>query len=324
MLRVFAPGRSRPLGEAVVGRLRLALSPLEERDFEDGEHKTRPLESVRGDDVYVLAQLHGEPGESPNDKLVKLAFLLGALRDAGAGRVTAVLPYLCYARKDRRTQPRDPVTTRYVASFLEAVGVERVVGLDVHNLQAFENSFRCRTEHLEARKLFLEHILPLVGNHEAVVISPDAGAMKRADSLRLALARRLGREVPVAFLEKERAHGVVRGGTLVGDVKGRVAVLVDDLVASGTTLARAAVACRDLGAERVHAVATHGLFVGNAKATLAEPALASLAVTSSVPPLRLVGWEHRAKLTVLDCSGLLAEAIARLHTDGSIVELLAA
>lgn len=322
-LKVFALGSSEPFGEAVAGAMRLSLAPHEERDFEDGEHKMRPLESVRGDDVYVIASLHGEPKQSPNDKLVKLVFFLGALRDAGAGRVTAVVPYLCYARKDRKTQTRDPVTTRYLAGLFEAVGVDRVVGLDVHNLQAFQNSFRCRTEHLEARKLFLEHLLPLVGSDELVVISPDAGAMKRADELRNALARRLGREVPVAFLEKERARGVVRGGTLVGDVKGRVAVVIDDLVATGTTLVRAATACRELGATRVHAVATHGIFVGAAATALADPALESLAVTNSVPPFRLDGWAHRKKLAVLDATGLVAEAIARLHSNGSLVELLA-
>ncbi len=322
-LKVFALGSSRSFGEAVARGLGLSLAPVEERDFEDGEHKTRPLESVRGDDVYVVASLGGEPGQSPNDKLVKLLFFLGAVRDAGAGRVTAVVPYLCYARKDRKTQTRDPVTTRYLASMFEAVSVDRVVGLDVHNLQAFQNSFRCRTEHLEARRLFVEHLLPVLGTHEVVVISPDAGAMKRADELRNALARRLGKEIPVAFLEKERARGVVRGGTLVGDVKGRVAVVIDDLIATGTTLVRAATACRELGAERVHAVATHGLFVGNARDALADPALETVTVTNSVPPFRLEGWARRDKLVVLDVSGLIASAISRLHANGSIVDLLA-
>src|SRR5581483_9180486 len=124
-----------------------------------------------------------------------LLFFLGSLRDAGAERVTVVVPYLCYARKDRKTQTRDPVTTRYLAGLVEAVGVDRVVGLDVHNLQAFQNSFRCRTEHLEARKLFLEHLVPLVGSNDVVVISPDAGAMKRADELRNALSKRLKKEI---------------------------------------------------------------------------------------------------------------------------------
>jgi ribose-phosphate pyrophosphokinase len=322
-LKVFALGSSKAFGEMVARKLRVSLGSHEERDFEDGEHKTRPLESVRGEDVYVIVSLYGEPGQSPNDKLVKLVFFLGALRDAAAGRVTAVVPYLCYARKDRKTQTRDPVATRYLAGLIEAAGVDRVVGLDVHNLQAFQNSFRCRTEHLEARKLFVEHLAPLLGGDEVVIVSPDAGAMKRADELRGALSRRLQRAIPVAFLEKERALGVVRGGTLVGDVKERVAVVVDDLVATGTTLVRAAIACRDLGATRVHAVATHGLFVGGASAALADPALESIVVTNSVPPFRLGEWAHGRKLVVLDATSLIAEAISRLHTNGSIVELLA-
>jgi ribose-phosphate pyrophosphokinase len=320
-LKLFALGSSKSFGETVARELRLRLAPHEERDFEDGEHKSRPLESVRGAHVYVLSSLYGEARESPNDKLAKLLFFLGAVRDAGAERVTAVVPYLCYARKDRKTQPRDPVTTRYVAGLFEAVGVDRVVVLDVHNLQAFQNAFRCRTEHLEARMLFVEHLAPILGSREAVVVSPDAGAMKRADDLRSALARRLEREVPVAFLEKERALGVVRGGALVGDVRGRVAVVVDDLIATGTTLARAAAACRELGATTVHAVATHGLFVGGAAKALADPALETIAVTNSVPPFRLEGSATRGKLTVLDAAPLIAQAIARLHSNGSLVEL---
>src|SRR5690606_10337866 len=127
--------------------------------FEDGEHKIRPLTSVRGRDVYVLSSLYGETDRSPDEKLCRLLFFIATLRDNGATRVTAVVPYLAYARKDRRTQSRDPVTTRYVASLFEAVGVDRVVTLDVHNLAAFQNAFRCRTEHLEARMLFVRHLV---------------------------------------------------------------------------------------------------------------------------------------------------------------------
>ncbi len=322
-LALFALESSQALGEAVARRLSLPLAKHEERGFEDGEHKLRPLESVRGKDAYVLASLHGEPGLSPNDKLCRLLFLAGALRDSGAARVTTVVPYLCYARKDRKTQPRDPVTTRYVAALFEAVNVDRVVTLDVRNLEAFQNAFRCRTEHLEARGLFVEHVLRIVGDRPVAVVSPDAGAMKRAERLEDALARR-GKDVTIALHEKQRALGVVSGKNLVGDVAGRVAIVIDDLVATGGTLVRTAQSARACGAASVHAVATHGLFVGDAASALADPSLESVAVTSSVPPFRLEGWSHRAKLTVLDASGLLAEAIRRLHEDGSLVELLEA
>lgn len=148
-LMLFALDASRDFGEAVSRELGTALAAHEEREFEDGEHKSRPLVNVRGRDVYVMQSLYGDAKQSVNDKLCRLLFFLGALRDASAARVTAVVPYLGYARKDRKSKARDPVTTRYVATLFEAVGTDCVVTLDVHNLAAYQNAFRCRTEHLE-------------------------------------------------------------------------------------------------------------------------------------------------------------------------------
>lgn len=186
---VFALQASRDFGEKVCAVAGVSLSAHEEREFEDGEHKTRPLVNVRNRDVYVIQSLYGDQQQSVNDKLCRLLFFLGALRDASAGRVTAVVPYLCYARKDRKSKPRDPVTTRYVAALFEAVGTGRVVTLDVHNLAAFQNAFRIRTDHLEARGLFVDHFAPLVQSEEIVVVSPDAGGVKRAEDFRQALSR---------------------------------------------------------------------------------------------------------------------------------------
>ena len=166
-LELFALGASRAFGEAVAARLAVALAPHEERDFEDGEHKARPLVSVRGSDVFVIHSLYGDATQSANDKLVRLLFFIGALKDAAAARVTAVVPYLAYARKDRKSKSGDPVTTRYVAGLFEAVGTDRVVTLDVHNLAAFQNAFRCRTEHLEANSLFVAHFAPLLPDEES-------------------------------------------------------------------------------------------------------------------------------------------------------------
>ena len=132
-LKLFVLEGSAALGASIAARLGVPLAAHEERDFEDGEHKARPLEPVAGGDVYVIHSLHGGPVQSPNDKLCRLLFFIGALKDAGASSVTAVVPYLCYARKDRRTKSLDPVTTRYVAAMLEAVGTDTVVTLEVHN-----------------------------------------------------------------------------------------------------------------------------------------------------------------------------------------------
>jgi ribose-phosphate pyrophosphokinase len=319
---LFALEATRELGAKVAAALGVPLAPHEERAFEDGEHKCRPLVNVRGRDVFVLHSLYGDGRESANDKLCRLLFFIGALKDAAAARVTALVPYLCYARKDRKSKPRDPVTTRYIAALFEAVGTDRMVTLDVHNVAAYQNAFRCGTDHLEARRLFVDFLAPRLRDAAVAVVSPDVGGVKRANALRETLGRALGREVPFAFMEKARSAGVVSGEALVGDVAGRVAILVDDLIGTGTTLARAAGACRARGAVRVIAAATHGLFTGDANTRLAEPALDELVVTDSVPSFRLTDRRVREKLTTLDVGPLFAEAARRIHENGSLVDLL--
>lgn len=319
---LFALDASRAFGERVAQQLGLPLARHEVREFEDGEHKARPLESVRGQDAYVIHSLYGEPGQSANDKLVRLLFFLAALKDAGAARVTAVVPYLAYARKDRRSKPRDPVGSRYVAQLFEAIGTDRVLAFDVHNLAAYQNAFRIPAEHLEAKRLFVAQIAPLLGDASVAVVSPDAGGVKRAEAFRQALVQALGRPVGAAFMEKYRSAGVVSGETVVGDVAGTTAVIVDDLVSSGTTLARAAAACKRLGAGRVFAAASHGVFAGEAGSVLAGPDLDRVFVTDSIPPFRLPPALLQGKVTVVDTAPLFAEAIRRLHSGGSLVELI--
>ena len=319
---LLAPRAGRALAEGIAAELGVALWPLEEREFEDGEHKSRPLASVRGRDVYVVQSLNGDAGQSVNDRLVRLLFLLRALKDLGAARLTAVLPYLAYARKDRRTQPRDPVNSRTLAQLLEAVGTDRVLTVDVHNLAAYQNAFRIPAEHLEARPLFAAHLAPLLAGEEICVVSPDAGGVKRAEAFRQTLSRLLARPPTAAFVEKYRAQGEVWGETVVGEVAGRLAVLIDDLVASGTTLSRAARACRAAGARRVLAVATHGVFTPAAGEALAEPALEGLFITDTVCPPRPLPPAVANKVSTLSIVPLLAEAIRRLAGDGSLSDLL--
>jgi ribose-phosphate pyrophosphokinase len=321
-LAVFALNRSRDFGEKVCAHLGMTLSSHEEREFEDGEHKTRPLVNVRGKDVFVVQSLYGDSHQTVNDKLCRLLFFLGAVRDASAGRVTAVIPYLCYSRKDRKSKRRDPVTTRYIAALFEAVGVDSVFTLDVHNLAAYQNAWRIAAENLEAKNLFVHHFLPLIGNRDVVVVSPDVGGVKRAEEFREALSKAARRDIGRAFLEKYRSAGVVRGDALVGDVSGKAAIIIDDLIATGTTLVRAAEACRVGGAVAVYAAASHGVFSTKATEALSNATLEKIVVTNTVPPFRLAEELIQSKLTVLDVSGLFAEAIRRSHSGGSIVELL--
>jgi len=320
-LAVFALHATAELGAAVAAALGSPLAAHEEREFEDGEHKARPLEVVRGADVFVVQSLHGGPEQSANDKLCRLLFFIGALRDAGAARVTAVAPYLCYARKDRRTKPNDPVTTRYVASLFEAVGTDAVVTLDVHNPAAFENAFRRPTVALTAAPLFVGRIKALA-DEMLCVVSPDPGGTKRADLFHEALEAALGRPVGKGFVDKRRSAGVVSGDLFVGEAKGATALIIDDLISTGGTLVRAARAVRKAGATRVVALVTHGLFMPGAESALTDPAIDRIIVTDAVPAFRLKSEPVRSKLDTIAVAPLLAEAIRRLHAGEALTDLL--
>jgi ribose-phosphate pyrophosphokinase len=321
-LAVFGLHATGEYARRVAAHLGMVLAPHEEREFDDGEHKVRPLGSVRGKDVYLIQSMYADAARSVNDKLCRALFMSGALRDAGAGRVTLVVPYLCYARKERQTQARDPVTTRYVAGMLESAGIDTLVALDVHSLAAFQNAFRCHTEHLDARALFVRYLQARLDRAPVVVVSPDIGGTKRADALRAILERATGGGVGLASMVKRRALGVLSGGDLVGEVSGRIAVIVDDMIVTGGTLARAIAACRDAGATAVYALATHGLFLPGAVAPLASAGAERIAVTDTVPPFRVAGTVLEGRVDVVDSTPLVAEAIRRLHAHESIVALL--
>jgi ribose-phosphate pyrophosphokinase len=321
-MKLFSLNASRTFAEKVAGALGVELSGHEEREFEDGEHKVRPLVSVRGADVYVVQSLHGSPDQSPNDKLCRLLFFLATMKENGASRVTAVVPYLAYARKDRQTKPRDPVTTRYVAELFEATGVDRVTTLDVHNIVAFQNAFRCQTIQLDTRHLFARRAIALLGDAPAVVVSPDHGGIKRAQLFGETIEKMLGRPVGTAFMEKRRSAGVVSGTLLVGDVADATAFIVDDLISSGGTMARAARACHEGGARKVYACAAHGLFTGEAAGALRGSNLAKTFITDTVPPFRLDEETVADCLEILSAAPLFAAAILALHEGSSINALL--
>jgi ribose-phosphate pyrophosphokinase len=312
-LALFAIGASRPYGARVAKHLDLVLAELEERAFEDGEHKIRPLVEVGRQDVFVIHSLYGDADESPNDKLCRLLFFIGALKDARAGRVTAVVPYLCYARKDRRTQPRDPITTKYVAEMFEACGADGVMTFDVHNLAAFENAFRRPTTNLEAIPLFVEHFAALLRNEPTAVVSPDIGGAKRAEQFRRALALQLHQEPTAAFVEKRRSGGVVSGDLLVGEVHDRSVIIFDDLISTGGTLQRAARRCHDAGATRIFAAATHGLFIGEAPSVLGDPLFEEIVVADTVRTVAAAEGRLPEKILHLDSTRLLADAIIAAH-----------
>jgi ribose-phosphate pyrophosphokinase len=313
-MRIFALQGSEVLGTDIAAVASWALDPHEERDFEDGEHKSRPLVSVRGENVFVIASLAGTEGASVNDRLAKLLFFLATCRENGAAEVTAVVPYLAYARKDRQTKRRDPVTTRYVAQLFEAVGTDRVITLDVHNVAAFQNALRCETVHLEARSIFVPHIRTRAGGREVTILSPDSGGVKRAELLRERYQAVTGESAGLGFMEKRRTGGVVSGDLFAGEVAGTVVFIVDDMISTGGTMRRAAVACRGRGAEAVFAVATHGLFGPGSDALLKDAAIDQVLATDSVPRATARAQSSGGRLEIVSVAPLIGEAIHRLNT----------
>jgi ribose-phosphate pyrophosphokinase len=312
---LFAPKASLDLAGRVADSLGIALSASEERELDGGEHKMRPLVDVGNEDIYVIQSTCGDASVSANDKLCRLLFFAGALKDAGAARVTVITPYLAYARKDRRTQPRDPVTTRYVAALMEAVNIDRVVTLEIHNEAAFDNAFRCHTVRLEAADVFAPSIAADVGDQRVAVMSPDVGGVKRAQRFRECLVRTLARDVDFAFMEKRRASGVVSGESMVGDVSGRTVIIYDDMIATGTTIMRGCQAARNAGARSVYVAAAHAAFLPAATQLFESRAADSVLVTDSIPLRSEFSKWLTSGLRVCSVAPLVARTIRDLASD---------
>ncbi len=319
----FALRESFDLASSVSRQADVPLAPLEERAFEGGEFKLRPLQSVRDRKTFVLQCLAGTREVPVAERLVKVLFLLHGLRDAGAQQRTLLLPYLTFARKDRRTQLRDPVNTRYIAQLLESAGVERVVALDVHNPAALDNSFRVPVDHLSALPMMTDHLVDRLPGARLLVASPDIGGVKRAQIFRELIEARAGREIDLAFFEKRRAQGVVSGHTLVGDAKDRTVVIIDDLCATGNTLMRAAEVCMRAGATAVYTAVTHVPHLPGLAAVLANPNITGVITTDSVGyPLSPLPSEHARKLTVLSIAPLFGQAVSRILARKPLAPLL--
>jgi ribose-phosphate pyrophosphokinase len=279
--------------------------------------------SVRDRDVYVVQSLAATAEGPVGDRLVRLLFLLAGLRDAGARRRAAIVPYLAFARKDRRTQPRDPVNTRYVAELLEAIGLDRLIALDVHNPAALDNAFRIPVDHLSALPMMADHFARRLQGEPLAVASPDVGGIKRAQLFREQLQRRLGRDVEFVFVEKRRSGSTVSGGAIVGAVAERTVIVLDDLCATGGTLLRAAEACRGAGARAVHVAVTHAP-MAEGIAIVAESANVDgiLCTDSAAQPLEAATGSGTNKLTVLPIAPLFGAALRRVLAHQPLAPLL--
>jgi ribose-phosphate pyrophosphokinase len=241
-----------------------------------------------------------------------LLFFAGALKDAGARSVTTLLPYLAYSRKDRRTKSRDPVTTRYLATMLQSIGIDRVVTVDVHNPTALDNSFRCPTVNLSTTRLFADYFHRTIGDSVDSVLAPDLGGVKATRLFIDAYAELSGSSLPLAVMDKRRSEGKVSGSGLIGTI-GEHVLIVDDMIGSGTTLCRATKACIDAGATRVSVGATHGLFQEGAPRLFAQAGIDSITVTDTVALDRLsLPAQHLARVSTIGTAAMLADCLRQI------------
>jgi len=314
---MLAAGRaSLELGGRIADRLHVELTGAGLKTFSDGEVYCRYEQSVRGADLFILQSICGSEREglTVNDALMELLQMVHAAKLASSHRIIAVTPWYGYSRQDKKSAPREPISARLVADMLETAGIDRLVTMDLHAGQ-MQGFFSRPVDHMTAIHPLTQYVTDQLGHEsDLVIIAPDAGRVK--------LVRKFAQKVgaPYALMEKERpAQQVAEIGYVIGDVKGKVAVIVDDIIDTGGTLAAAAQTVLDEGAQKVFAVATHGLFSGDAFETLASSPLAGIVVTDTVP-LREGAPDLVRQLT---CADILTRAIREIFTDGSVSEIFA-
>jgi len=302
-------GSSHPeLANEVGKHLGVDLSNVEIQHFADGEIYARFLTSVRGADVFVL-QTHSRP---VNENIVETLIMIDALKRASARRITAVLPYFPYSRQDKKHLAREPISAKLMADLFNAAGANRVMSVDLHAGQ-IQGFFDVPFDHLTALPLLVEAVREDVGS-DVVVVAPDAGEVKDAEKFR----RKLGPEAGLAIAHKRRdprVHDAVDTLGIVGDVAGRVCVLVDDSISTGGTLAAAAESLVANGASKVYAAATHAVLSGGATERLQESPLSKVIVTNSLPIPPEKGFP---KLAVVSVGHIIADAIRAVFEDESV------
>ncbi|MBV8580131.1 MAG: ribose-phosphate pyrophosphokinase [Candidatus Eremiobacteraeota bacterium] len=309
-MKLLTGNSNRPLAEAICAYLNLPLTKASVRRFSDMEIFVEIHENVRGEDVFVI-QSTSYPA---NDNLMELLVTLDALKRASARRITAVIPYYGYAKQDKKTKGREPISAKLVANMIERAGAERIVTLDLHAAQ-IQGFFDVPVDNLMAAPTLCNHLknLNLQGD-KIVVVSPDAGGVPRAELF----AKRL--KSNLAVIIKRRPEPDVSEVThIVGDVEGKIAVVVDDMISTGGTLVKAAEALRKKGATDVFTLATHGIFAGDAIAQFEKSEINKVIVTNTIP--RMI---ESTKVEHLTIAQILADAIKRITSNRSVSELFAA
>ncbi len=305
---VFSGSAHPELAKQIAGYLELPLGRCRTPRFSDGEVFAEIQENVRGVDVYVI-----QPTCAPvNEHLMELLVMADALKRASAGSITAVLPYYGYARQDRKAAPRTPITAKLVADLLSASGINRVVAIDLHAAQ-IQGFFDVPFDHLFAMPVFLEHLRPRF-TEPPVYVSPDAGGVERTR----AYAKRLGADLAIIDKRRERA-GVSEVMHIIGDVRDRDCVILDDMIDTAGTLTNAAKALSDKGAKKVLAAATHAVLSGPAVERIAASCLDEVIVTDTIA--LSAAAVATGKFRVLSVARLLGEAIKRIHHSDSVSSL---
>ena len=306
-------GRANPeLAARIADKIGVDLGPVTLKTFSNGEVYCRYEESIRGADVFLIQPTCGNPttGVNPNDALMELLEMIDAAVGASAHRVIAVCPWFGYSRQDKKSAPREPISARLVAHMLEAAGADRVVTMDLHAGQV-QGFFSIPVDHMTAVMMLTQYFDDL-GLADVVVVAPDAGRVK----LNKKFASKIGAEL--AILDKERpAQQVAEIGYVIGDVRGKTAIIVDDMIDTAGTLKAAAQTVLDEGAARVYAAATHPVFSGNAYENLASSGFEQVVVTDTIP-LRNGAPDNVRVLSVAD---LLTDSIRRIFTDDSVSEV---
>jgi len=306
-LKLIAGSANPELAARISQQISVPLTDPRLRHFPDGEINVKIEDSMRGHDVFVI-----QPTSPPvNEHLMELFIILDALRRASAGRVTAVIPYYGYARKERKTQPREPISAKLVANFITLAGADRLLLLDLH-AEAIEGFFDVPTDHLTPHRLIADHLRTL-NLQNLTIVAPDAGGGRRAE----AVANQL--QAPIAFGYKRRSgDDEVEMIAVSGDVKNRDCVVVEDIITTGGTVSKLAQSLHKQGARRVLIAATHPVLTGNAMERLKQANVEQVIVTDTVP---ISAEKLGPPLTILSVAPLLAEAIIRVHENRSVSEL---
>jgi len=304
-LRLFSGSANIPLAQEVARYLGIDLGPMVRKRFADGELYVQIQESIRGCDVYLI-----QPTCCPvNDRLMELLIMIDACRRASARQITAVIPYYGYARADRKTAGRESITAKLVANLITEAGAGRVLAMDLHSAQ-IQGYFDIPFDHVYGSPVLLDYLASKQLT-DIVVVSPDVGGVARAR----AFAKKLG-DAPLAIIDKRRqAHNVAEVMNLIGDVRGKTAVLVDDMIDTAGTISEGARLLRREGARQVYACATHAVFSPPAIERLSSGVLEEVIVTNTIPVLEENRFEQ---LTVLSVANLLGETIWRIHEDSSV------